>query len=99
MVQDAGVDTAKPIVIVPSGTSVADVNDGMRLYWQFKLYGEDNIAMLDGGMAAWLQDGKPFVKDALVAELATGSHPPTARRICLRIPTKWLPLQKRNRPS
>jgi thiosulfate/3-mercaptopyruvate sulfurtransferase len=68
MVQDAGIDSAKPIVIVPMGTSVADVNDGMRLYWQFKLYGEDNIAMLDGGMAAWLQDGKPFVKDALVAK-------------------------------
>lgn len=68
MVQDAGIDSGKPIVILPVGTSLSDVNDGMRLYWQFKLYGEDNVAMLDGGMAAWLQDGKPFVKDALVAK-------------------------------
>lgn len=75
MVQDAGVDAGKPIVIVPSGTAVADVNDGMRLYWQFKLYGEDNIAMLDGGMAAWLQDAKPFVKDALVAKAGTWKSP------------------------
>ena len=66
MVQDAGIDSGKPIVIVPVGMSLSDVNDGMRLYWQFKLYGEDKVAMLDGGMAAWLQDGKPFVKDALV---------------------------------
>lgn len=65
MVQDAGIDGDKPIVIVPVGMELADVNDGMRLYWQFKLYGEDKVAMLDGGMAAWLQDGKPFVKDAL----------------------------------
>lgn len=68
MVQTAGIDASKPIVIVPVGTSLADVNDGMRLYWQFKLYGEDNVAMLDGGMAAWLQDGKPYVQDALVAK-------------------------------
>lgn len=65
MVRDAGIDSGKPIVIVPVGMELADVNDGMRLYWQFKLYGEDKVAMLDGGMAAWLQDGKPFVKDAL----------------------------------
>lgn len=68
MVQDAGIDSGKPIVIVPVGMQLADVNDGMRLYWQFKLYGEDKVAMLDGGMAAWLQDGKPFVKDALTAK-------------------------------
>lgn len=68
MVQAAGIDAGKPIVIVPVGLNLADVNDGMRLYWQFKLYGEDQVAMLDGGMAAWLQEGKPFVKDPLVAK-------------------------------
>lgn len=78
MVQDAGIDSGKPIVIVPVGTSLSDVNDGMRLYWQFKLYGEDNVAMLDGGMAAWLQDGKPFVKDALLAK--TGNWKSAADR-------------------
>ena len=69
MVQDAGIDGDKPIVIVPVGLSLSDVNDGMRLYWQFKLYGEDKVAMLDGGMAAWLQEGRPYVKDALVAKV------------------------------
>lgn len=78
MVQDAGIDSGKPIVIVPVGMELPDVNDGMRLYWQFKLYGEDKVAMLDGGMAAWLQDGKPFVKDALVAK--TGSWKSAADR-------------------
>ncbi|MEW6478157.1 MAG: rhodanese-like domain-containing protein [Pseudomonadota bacterium] len=69
MVQDAGIDGDKPIVIVPVGLSLSDVNDGMRLYWQFKLYGEDKVAMLDGGMAAWLQEDRPYVKDALVAKV------------------------------
>jgi thiosulfate/3-mercaptopyruvate sulfurtransferase len=67
MVRAAGIDSGKPIVILPVGLSLSDVNDGMRLYWQFKLYGEDRVAVLDGGMAAWLQEGRPYVKDALVA--------------------------------
>lgn len=75
MVQDAGVDSGKPIVIVPVGLSLSDVNDGMRLYWQFKLYGEDNVAMLDGGMAAWLVEGKPFVRDALTARTGNWKSP------------------------
>lgn len=75
MVQDAGIDASKPIVIVPVGTSLADVNDGMRLYWQFKLYGEDQVAMLDGGMAAWLQEGKPYVKDPLAAKAGSWKSP------------------------
>lgn len=75
MVQDAGIDSGKPIVIVPVGLSLSDVNDGMRLYWQFKLYGEDNVAMLDGGMAAWLVEGKPFVRDALAARTGNWKSP------------------------
>lgn len=75
MVQDAGIDSGKPIVIVPVGLSLSDVNDGMRLYWQFKLYGEDNVAMLDGGMAAWLVEGKPFVRDALTARTGNWKSP------------------------
>lgn len=64
IVQAAGIDGDKPMVIVPVGLSASDVNDAMRLYWQFKVYGENNVAMLDGGMAAWLLDGKPHASDA-----------------------------------
>ena len=38
--------------------SLSDVNDGMRLYWQFKVYGEDNIAVLNGGTAGWIAAGR-----------------------------------------
>lgn len=67
-VQAAGVDGGKPMVIVPIGLDASDLNDAMRLYWQFKVYGEDDMAILDGGMAAWLLDGKPHAKDAPAAK-------------------------------
>ncbi len=62
--QTAGVDADKPIVIVPVGLTASDVNDAMRMYWQFKVYGENDVAMLDGGMAAWLLDGQKYAMDA-----------------------------------
>lgn len=67
-VQTAGIDGDKPMVIVPVGQNASDVNDAMRLYWQFKVYGEDDMAVLDGGMANWLLEGKPFAKDAPTAK-------------------------------
>lgn len=64
LIQAAGVNAGKPIVLVPVGADVTDVDDALRVYWQFKVYGEDNIAVLDGGMANWLVEGRPFVTDA-----------------------------------
>jgi thiosulfate/3-mercaptopyruvate sulfurtransferase len=70
-VQASGIDAGKPMVIVPVGLNAADVNDAMRLYWQFKVYGEDDMAILDGGMAGWLLEGKPFAKDAPPSKTGT----------------------------
>jgi thiosulfate/3-mercaptopyruvate sulfurtransferase len=74
-VQGAGIDAGKPIVIVPIGLNSSDVNDAMRMYWQFKVYGENNIALLDGGMASWLLDGKAYAKDVPVARNGTWTSP------------------------
>ncbi|GLW60435.1 sulfurtransferase [Hydrogenophilus thermoluteolus] len=57
-VQANGIQAGKPIVLVPTGTSPAEFNDAARLYWQFKYYGEKDIAILDGGLAAWIQAGQ-----------------------------------------
>jgi thiosulfate/3-mercaptopyruvate sulfurtransferase len=70
-VQKAGIDADKPIVIVPIGLGAGDVNDAMRMYWQFKVYGEDRVALLDGGMAAWLLDGKPYSKELPAAKVGS----------------------------
>jgi len=60
MVQADGVDADKPIVFVPVGVDGTDVDNALRVYWQFKVYGEDHMAVLDGGMAAWLAEGREF---------------------------------------
>ena len=59
-VQADGIEADKPIVLVPVGMDGTDVDDALRVYWQFKVYGEDNMAVLDGGMAAWLSEGRVF---------------------------------------
>ena len=57
-IQAAGIDAGKPIVLVPMGQAIEDIDDALRVYWQFKVYGETNVAVLDGGQAAWLLDGR-----------------------------------------
>jgi thiosulfate/3-mercaptopyruvate sulfurtransferase len=54
IVRQTGVLAGKPIVLVPVGAEVADVDEALRLYWQFKVYGEDDVAVLNGGYMAWL---------------------------------------------
>lgn len=53
-----GVQAGRPIVIVAAGMEPVDFNDAARLYWQFKVYGEDNVAIVNGGTAAWLAEGR-----------------------------------------
>lgn len=56
--QAVGVMADKPIVVVPMGQTIADIDEGLRLYWTFKLRGEDHVAVLDGGIAGWLAEGR-----------------------------------------
>lgn len=63
-VRNSGVLAGKPMVLVPVGAEVADINDALRMYWQLKVYGEDEIAVLDGGYTAWLLEGRAWSKDA-----------------------------------
>lgn len=70
-IQAAGVDAGKPIVLVPVGAEVADMDEALRVYWQFKVYGQDDIAVLDGGMAGWLQDGRAASQAPVVAHAGT----------------------------
>lgn len=64
LVDSWGVNKGDAIVIVPKGLSTGDVDEATRLYWQLKYYGQDNMAILNGGMAQWLADGMPAATDA-----------------------------------
>jgi thiosulfate/3-mercaptopyruvate sulfurtransferase len=63
-----GVNADSAIVFVPAGLNTGDVDEAARLYWQFKYYGQGNMAILDGGMAAWLAAGYPAATDAPSAQ-------------------------------
>jgi thiosulfate/3-mercaptopyruvate sulfurtransferase len=70
LMQKAGLRADKPIVIVTKGMNAAEIDEGLRLFWQLKYFGENRVAMLDGGLAAWVADGRQVVSTAPAA--ATG---------------------------
>ncbi|MEH0164589.1 sulfurtransferase [Roseateles microcysteis] len=67
VMQAMGVDADKPIVLVPLGLDMTDLDDALRAHWQLKVYGEDNMAVLDGGMANWLLEGRAHSSEAATA--------------------------------
>ncbi len=63
LMQDVGLRAAKPIVITANGQTVDEIDMAARLYWSLKVYGEDRLAILDGGDAGWLAAGQALVSD------------------------------------
>ncbi|TJY64835.1 sulfurtransferase [Sinimarinibacterium sp. CAU 1509] len=57
LMQSAGVPKGKALVITSPGETVSEVEEAARLYWTLKVYGADDMAILDGGNAAWLEAG------------------------------------------
>jgi thiosulfate/3-mercaptopyruvate sulfurtransferase len=51
-----GIDNATHVVLVPGGRDKADFNATTRIYWTFKVLGDDNVSILDGGDKAWFAD-------------------------------------------
>jgi thiosulfate/3-mercaptopyruvate sulfurtransferase len=60
LVQSLGINSDKPIVLVPIGQDMSDIDEALRTYWSFKVYGEDQVAVLDGGIAGWLSEGREY---------------------------------------
>jgi thiosulfate/3-mercaptopyruvate sulfurtransferase len=57
LMQSLGVNQNSAIVIVSRGMNNLDMTGATRMYWQMKYYGQDNMAILNGGVAQWLMDG------------------------------------------
>ena len=64
LLQQAGVNQDDTIVIVTRGEGNGDMTMATRMYWQLKYYGHDNLAILDGGLAGWLFEGRDVSIDA-----------------------------------
>jgi len=58
LLQKNGINKNSKIVIISKGKNSGDVSMATRLYWQLKYYGHDNMAILNGGMAQWILDGR-----------------------------------------
>jgi len=78
VMQDIGLSAGRPIVITANGQTVDEMDMAMRLYWSLKVYGEDRVAVLDGGDAGWLAAGQALVSDKPTA--AKGTWKATAER-------------------
>ena len=63
LIQSLGIHSDKPIVLVPIGQDISDIDEALRTYWQFKVYGENQIAVLDGGIFGWLSEGREYTTE------------------------------------
>jgi thiosulfate/3-mercaptopyruvate sulfurtransferase len=77
-VRDLGVNHDSAVVIVSDGMNNLDMTMATRLYWQLKYYGQDNMAILDGGLAQWIADGHAVSSDNVQPK--AGDWKPTAER-------------------
>jgi len=68
LVQDAGVNRDSTIVIATKGENNLDMTMATRMYWQLKYFGDDKIAILNGGVAEWIKDGHKVVSTASKAK-------------------------------
>ena len=64
LMQRAGVDAGSNIVIATNAESSADLTMAARMYWQVKYFGHDQVAILNGGTAQWLIDGRRYTRHA-----------------------------------
>ena len=64
-----GINNDSHVIVVPGGVSSTDFGSASRVYWTFKVLGHNNVSILDGGYAAWIQQ--------LPNQLETGASNPT----------------------
>ena len=58
LMQKSGVNKNQPVVIAYKGERAIETAMAARLYYTLKYFGHDQVALLDGGTAAWIQSGR-----------------------------------------
>ncbi|HZP75653.1 MAG TPA: sulfurtransferase [Pseudolabrys sp.] len=59
LIGELGIDEDTRVVVVPAGVNVLDFGAAARTYWTLRYVGLKNVAILDGGFAAWQAAGLP----------------------------------------
>ena len=89
LIGSLGIDNATHVVLVSPGKTSTDMGISTRLFWTFKVLGDDNVSILNGGMAAYLakvdEKGKP------VNPLEKGAAKPTAKTFKVALRKDMLP--------
>lgn len=73
LVQGAGINDDKPIIIVSNAENEFDLTMAARVYWQMKYYGQSEVAILDGGTAQWLSEGREFSTSPVASSTSIGN--------------------------
>jgi thiosulfate/3-mercaptopyruvate sulfurtransferase len=60
----AGVSTGRPVVVYAAGTSMP----AARAWWLLRYFGHPQVAVLDGGLAAWEAGGHPVESETSVPD-------------------------------
>ena len=64
LVQSLGINADTPVAIVHQGTNPADMGTATRVYWTLKSLGISDLAVVNGGFAAWIEAGLPIISVA-----------------------------------
>lgn len=71
LVRAAGIDGAKPVVVVHEGKDATDFGSAARVYWTLKVLGVEEVAILNGGMNAWRAAGLPVSSEPVAVTRST----------------------------
>lgn len=58
LMRSVGLDNDEPVVLTHRGRSPDDAGYAAYVYWQLKYHGHEKVALLDGGTAKWIADGR-----------------------------------------
>ena len=75
-----GVSNASPIVAYDA----LGVMSAARVWWMFRLYGHDQVAVLDGGLPKWLREGRPTIGGAAAPHASATAFKPAFRPAMVR---------------
>lgn len=59
VVQQLGIEAETPVVVVHAGLNATDMGAAARVYWTLRSLGVQDLALLNGGLAAWTAAGLP----------------------------------------
>src|SRR5699024_945797 len=81
LLRKLGITQERPVVVVHQGSNATDFGAAARVYWTLKSSGLEDLAILDGGAAAWAAAGLP---------LETQTNTPEVSDITISFSDRWL---------